>query len=91
MRDTLRDSQMKVLRTLLSAPVDKLRHYRDGNRGERSDHTKSGHGGGVRSTLLIDPLISAALEGDQLLGFKPQSDLFTGTFHRVAAMDDVPV
>lgn len=45
----------------------------------------------VQSTLLIDPLISAALEGDQLLGFKPQSDLFTGTFHRVAAMDDVPV
>lgn len=45
----------------------------------------------VWSTLLVDPVESAALEGDQLLRFKPQGDLFIGTFYRVTTVDDVPV
>lgn len=40
--------------------------------------------------LLVDPLVSAALEGHQLLGLEPQADLFIGAVHRVAAVDDVP-
>lgn len=47
-------------------------------------------GGMVWSTLLVDPVVSAALEGDQLLRFKPQSNLFISAVHRVTAVDDVP-